>query len=126
MSSEPTPPAFPDEGDHCIDLENIFKHSAGLRTARFIVSSFLRASKASQDQNTTATTTGIFSTVSLPFIDTDDSGSESAGILRELLAFKDTEEQREGQTVFSSMTSKDVEHSRHRKTPFSLVTNFTP
>jgi hypothetical protein len=115
MSSESNPHATSDvEDDHLIDLGDVFRHPAGLRTARFIVSSFLRASS-----NTETPPGDLFSSVSLPFLDTDESNSDTAKILRDLLAFKDTEEdtdeQREEQTTLISTIHEGLEHPTNRE-----------
>lgn len=68
-----------------MDLQDIFQHSAGLQTARLIVKSLLSATP-----NPDGTP--------LQFPDIDDLSSESAEILRDLLAFKDTEVQEEDNT----------------------------
>ncbi|KAG4436256.1 hypothetical protein IFR05_008275 [Cadophora sp. M221] len=84
MSSDASslPEKAPDDGTH-LDLRKVFSHPAGLRTARFIVSSFIRASQNRNPQ----TEYDNFSSVSPP---TFDSNPEVATLLNEILAFSET------------------------------------
>ncbi|KAI9046628.1 hypothetical protein LZ554_009371 [Drepanopeziza brunnea f. sp. 'monogermtubi'] len=66
------------------DLRRVFKHPAGLRTARFIVTSYLRASQ-NHDRDIA---NSPFSPVSPP---TFDSSPEVASLLDEILAFSEAE-----------------------------------
>jgi hypothetical protein len=116
MSSESTPDAVADESEPILDLGSVFQHPAGLRTARFIVSSFLRAAA---DHNTSAK--GIFSSVSLPFLDSDASSSEATNILRDVLAFSNTEEPRDGQTDFLMTDDQETGHTVDCKQPQLFV-----
>lgn len=68
-----------------LDLNKVFAHPAGLRTARFFARSLIaRASQTPDGQPTN----GIFSSVSLPFV---DSSPEVESLLREILAFSESE-----------------------------------
>lgn len=72
---------IPDEGNSSIDLSTIFKHPAGLRTARLIIGDIIRAST---DRG--SSTIPTFSSV-IPQI--FGTSMESADKLRDLLAFSD-------------------------------------
>lgn len=71
----------PASGDK-LDLDRIFEHPAGLRTARHIVGMYIRASQ-NHDPDVAAST---FASVSHP---TFDSSPEVATLLARILAFRD-------------------------------------
>ncbi|KAH7409138.1 hypothetical protein BKA64DRAFT_388256 [Cadophora sp. MPI-SDFR-AT-0126] len=77
------PEQAPDDGTH-LDLRKVFSHPAGLRTARYIVGHFIQASQSQSPQ----TARDNFSSVSPTLF---DSSPEVASLLKEILAFSESD-----------------------------------
>ncbi|PVH78188.1 hypothetical protein DL98DRAFT_534048 [Cadophora sp. DSE1049] len=77
------PEQAPDDGTH-LDLRKVFSHPAGLRTARYIVGHFIQASQSRMPQNARDN----FSSVSPTLF---DSSPEVASLLKEILAFSESD-----------------------------------
>ncbi|RDW68423.1 hypothetical protein BP5796_09080 [Coleophoma crateriformis] len=93
MTSDSRPPADSSDNDHLLDLENIFSHPAGLRTARYLVGAFVKS----------AADVALPSSQEVPYT-AEGSGSpthpcplqlKEPGALKQLLSFKQLERWRE-------------------------------
>ncbi|KUJ15472.1 uncharacterized protein LY89DRAFT_670937 [Mollisia scopiformis] len=85
MSSGHPPTTIPDESDTVFDLNTVFSHPAGLRVARYIVGTYIRAAQHSLPPPAAEDTT-----YSVP-VPSFESSPEVASLLETILALSDSQ-----------------------------------